>query len=328
MRLDGKAVRAPRRYFGAFNVVLFMPEDLLLAARLARGPPAVPRPGRVQRRARLLRARRSAFEKVAQEPERAAQAAGPATASCSTPTTSELARTGARVVLRRRALVGELAPRVREPFDALHGDLPVALALPQRRQPWTPPPTRPAIRAALLARPGRAARARRAPALHGLGPHRDDLEFVLAGRLARELRLAGPAARAHARAEDRRAARLARVHGDPPILLLDDVSSELDPARREFLFEHVARLACQSLISITDRGRRLAVPDRVDFQVREGVSSLTSRDYSLQTARWMLDTWKLSGLYWPPWTADPSWFALRSTMPHRSDPPGADHRRS
>ena len=35
------------------------------------------------------------------------------------------------------------------------------------------------------------------------------------------------------------------LHGDPPILLLDDVSSELDAKRNAFLFDFLARIECQ-----------------------------------------------------------------------------------
>ena len=41
--------------------------------------------------------------------------------------------------------------------------------------------------------------------------------------------------------------------GDPPVLLLDDVPSELDPVRRGLLFDVIAGLACQTLISVTER---------------------------------------------------------------------------
>ena len=41
--------------------------------------------------------------------------------------------------------------------------------------------------------------------------------------------------------------------GEPPVLLLDDVPSELDPARRALLFDVITRLDCQTLISVTER---------------------------------------------------------------------------
>ena len=53
--------------------------------------------------------------------------------------------------------------------------------------------------------------------------------------------------------------------GDPPVLLLDDVPSELDPARRALLFDVIARLDCQTLISVTEREIVPAQPARRDF---------------------------------------------------------------
>ena len=75
-----------------------------------------------------------------------------------------------------------------------------------------------------------------------VGPHRDELWIDLDGR---------PAANFASRAQQRAAAlsmRLAEADflaarsGDPPILLLDDVFSELDPARRERTAEAVSEL--------------------------------------------------------------------------------------
>jgi len=63
---------------------------------------------------------------------------------------------------------------------------------------------------------------------------------------------------------------LGRVHGDPPILLLDDVSSELDPTRNEYLFEHLATLAGQCFITTTDAGFVLLHQDRADYRIESG----------------------------------------------------------
>jgi DNA replication and repair protein RecF len=58
--------------------------------------------------------------------------------------------------------------------------------------------------------------------------------------------------------------------GDVPVLLLDDVPSELDPTRRKFLFDMVGGLSCQTLISVTEREVVSALPDRRDFRVSGG----------------------------------------------------------
>jgi DNA replication and repair protein RecF len=63
---------------------------------------------------------------------------------------------------------------------------------------------------------------------------------------------------------------LARAHGDPPILLLDDVSSELDATRNEYLFEHLASLAGQCFITTTHHGQVLLARDRADYLIQAG----------------------------------------------------------
>jgi DNA replication and repair protein RecF len=63
---------------------------------------------------------------------------------------------------------------------------------------------------------------------------------------------------------------LAEVHGERPILLLDDVSSELDEARNRYLFEHLAGLAGQCFITTTAARHVLVTGDRADYGVRGG----------------------------------------------------------
>jgi DNA replication and repair protein RecF len=41
--------------------------------------------------------------------------------------------------------------------------------------------------------------------------------------------------------------------GRPPLLLLDDVSSELDPEKNRYLLEYLARLPGQAFLTGTDR---------------------------------------------------------------------------
>jgi len=83
-----------------------------------------------------------------------------------------------------------------------------------------------------------------------VGPHRDDLAFELAGR---------PMATFASRGQQRTAILafklaeldlLAELDGRPPLLLLDDVFSELDPARRSHLVRRIAQLP-QAFITTT-----------------------------------------------------------------------------
>ena len=63
--------------------------------------------------------------------------------------------------------------------------------------------------------------------------------------------------------------------GRPPLLLLDDVSSELDPAKNAFLLGYVASLPAQAFLTSTDR--RLIEPaagvETAFFEVASGVVS-------------------------------------------------------
>ncbi len=97
----------------------------------------------------------------------------------------------------------------------------------------------------------------------GLGPHLDDV-LIAAG--ARDLRAFG------SQGEQRLAvlslllaeAELVRERrGIPPLVLLDDVLSELDPARREALVERIAALRGQTVVTATTAEALPGEPDQV-----------------------------------------------------------------
>ena len=114
------------------------------------------------------------------------------------------------------------------------------------------------------------------------GPHADDLEF----------RLRDVNARHHASQGQHRMAALAlkiaelqvlsEVSGAVPILLLDDVSSELDRGRNRILFEILTRLGGQVFLTTTHPEFILLEEGRVDFEVQFGQlgSSLISLEES------------------------------------------------
>jgi len=266
-RLDGKLVRGVAAVLGSVSVVLFVPEDLLLA----RAPPAARRrfiDMAVFNVERGYFGEASAFQKVLKS-RNALLRRGDAQPLLLDTYDQELARTGARVIVRRRALVAELVPRFAEHFAALHSNLPVQLRYrghPDLADIGDEPALEQALLRGLAAR--RAIDERRRTT--GFGPHLDDLEIDLAGAPAR----------AHASQGQLRSlvlalklAELTHVEartGDAPVLLLDDVPSELDPERRRLLFESVAPLACQTLITVTERDLVPSFAERQDFLVRGG----------------------------------------------------------
>jgi DNA replication and repair protein RecF len=111
-----------------------------------------------------------------------------------------------------------------------------------------------------------------------IGPHRDDIAFDLAGR-----DLAGFASRGQQRTailafKLAELDLLTELDGRPPLLLLDDVFSELDPERRSHLVRRIAALP-QAFVTTT-------TPDDLDpalldiahgWQVRPGVEGAELR---------------------------------------------------
>jgi DNA replication and repair protein RecF len=265
--LDGKLVRGAAAVFGAVSVVLFVPEDLLL-------PRAAPSARRRFLDLAVFNVERgyyreaSAFQKVVKSRNHLLKR-GPVDSVLLDAYDEELARTGARVVMRRRALVADLAPRTRDFFRALHGDLPVELLY--RSAPAVDAAAdEAAVQAALLAglRAQRGLDERRR--FTGTGPHTDDLEIVLGGRLSREHASQGQLRSLVLALKLAELTNVEARRADVPVLLLDDVPSELDPTRRRFLFEMVGGLACQTLISVTERAVVSPLTERVDFHVTQG----------------------------------------------------------
>lgn len=112
----------------------------------------------------------------------------------------------------------------------------------------------------------------------GFGPHRDDLALHLDGRTVRR----------HASQGQQRiltlalkAAELACVRdarGSEPVLLLDDVSSELDPDRTGAVYDFLNATASQVFVTTTRPDLfslpRLAATERADFRLENGALSV------------------------------------------------------
>ncbi len=81
------------------------------------------------------------------------------------------------------------------------------------------------------------------------GPHRDDMDFLLAGRLARAVASQGQCRTAIVSAKLAQYDWLASVRRDPPVLLLDELFAELDPMRTAALMQRVQQ--CEQLIITT-----------------------------------------------------------------------------
>jgi DNA replication and repair protein RecF len=263
--VDGKAVASAVEYAGGLTAVVFAPEDL----RLPKGSPqerrrfldrAVfeARPGYLREALdyhRLLRHRNA----LLRDPGMGA-ARGAALLEAYD---ERLAAAGAAVVIARRTLLGALRERFAHAFAAI-GRMEVTATLDYESDAAVGAATDlGGVTSALLAALGTRRERDLQRGFTSVGPHVDDLVIGLDGRPAR----------AHASQGQIRALVLALktseithvldTTGDAPVLLLDDVSSELDPARNQALFEFLEEVGCQTIITTTDPAHvRLASPAR------------------------------------------------------------------
>jgi DNA replication and repair protein RecF len=268
--LDGKPQDRLDAYFEGLAAVCFAPDDLLLVkagpdgrrrfvdrAAFNRWPAVL---GEVREFVRALRARNAALRTAPPDVE----------TSFRTP----LVRAAARLLVRRRALVEELAPRLAQAFAEISGPGAPAAVLSYRPSGGMEVQGGEEELAARLAEVLATRLERdREKGFTSAGPHADDLALSLDGRTAR---LYGSQGQQRALVLALKIAEIENLRaalGRPPLLLLDDVSSELDPAKNRFLLGYLAALPAQVFLTSTDR-RLLAPaagPESAFFRVERGV---------------------------------------------------------
>ena len=257
VRLDGKAPRHLREYFGDFNVVLFAPEDL----QVPRGSPGGRRrfldravfnwtPAfleHAQRYARILKSRNA----LLREP--------PVRGELLDVYDLQLAEVGDKIRASREEYLAALMPRFTAAYATISRTAAAAALSYTRVAPG------PMATTLVEHRPRDVAR--RATTV---GPHVDELEFVLGGRPARAYASQGQLRALVLAWKTAEMRLLAEIHGDAPVLLLDDVSSELDPSRNRFLFEFLHEIECQCFVTTTHPKHVLVSQNRQDYQVVGG----------------------------------------------------------
>jgi DNA replication and repair protein RecF len=257
--VNRQPLRRSRDLLGAIRVTVFSPDDLVVV----KGGPA--------ERRRLLDALLVAsharndkllsdFDRVVRQRNRLLKQAGGRLTGDITTTLdvwdSQLAELGRALVSAREALVTQLEPEVGKAYGhvaATGGEVVLRYV-----RSWEG-----ALSDALQA--SRADDVRRGLTL--VGPHRDELS----------VQLAGMPARTHASQGEQRSLALAlRLAGhrvttavveEPPVLLLDDVFSELDADRSEALLTHLP--AGQAILT-TAAGLPVGATPARSFRVRAG----------------------------------------------------------
>lgn len=281
-QLDGKTVRAAKDFYGRVPAILFTPEDL----GVLRGSPS----GRRQFLDRVLFARTRAhiedvqnYEKLLRSRNRVLKAEpgelpGAERERLLDTYDAGLSESGGRIWARRAGVVDELREDFVAGFAHIHGpELGAALSYQSRAARPEPGATGGLEVEDCRRVLGEALRERRSRDLQrrttGVGPHLDDLRFELDGNEAATFASQGQS-RAMVLAfkiAELKAARAASRTA--PMLLLDDVSSELDPQRSAQLFDTLTQEVGQCVLTTTSAAY-IELParvDRLDLAVERGV---------------------------------------------------------
>jgi DNA replication and repair protein RecF len=177
----------------------------------------------------------------------------------------ELAGAGIDLMEARRDAVELLAPE----FASAASDLGLPGEGSLRYRPRSDATGRDELAAEFAER--RAADVERGYSQHG--PHLDELEIAVDGRAIRRYGSQGEqrAALLSLLFAERRA--LLEARRNPPLLLLDDVMSELDPSRRELLAARLAEGPGQTLITATEAAHLPASAARTEIAMRAGAAA-------------------------------------------------------
>jgi DNA replication and repair protein RecF len=166
-----------------------------------------------------------------------------------------LARVGARLLVRRRALMAEVAPRAAAAFERIGRTVAPARFVyqPQHLEgvdfaKAEEAQLQAALAAALDARLQRDVER----GFTSVGPQADDVEISLGDTAARAFASQGQARALVLAWKIAEIENLQAHNGFLPLLLLDDVSSELDPERNSFLMGYLADSGAQTFLTTTD----------------------------------------------------------------------------
>jgi DNA replication and repair protein RecF len=269
-RIDGKTVQKLSQFIGYFRTVLFTPEELssikgfpagrraLLDRAILQTEPAYL--DRVQEYERILRQRNQLLK---QQSDAASLA----------PWTEALLRTGSRIRYDRQVYLERFQPRLCQVYREISGNSEAAsLHYSIEKLPL-----------ADLADHMQMAFERLAPREKKLGltlagPHRDDLDFQVQGR---SLRCFGSQGQQRSFLLAFKAAQvmdLEEQFKEPPVLLLDDLASELDSRRQEGFFNFLVKrrgqvfMTSAQLPQLADAVRQKAS----FFKVDQGMVNATS----------------------------------------------------
>lgn len=179
-----------------------------------------------------------------------------------------LAVAGARITAARAYYMTRLQPVAAEIYSGLSG------GREQLTLSWDSPVLAEGITPAEMARRWMeqfavARRADRGAGFSTVGPHREDMAVFLDGKAARTYGSQGQQRSAVLALKLAEAALLQEVTGEPPVAFLDDVMSELDVTRQDYILNHIHDW--QVFITCCEPSASLRMTAGHVFQIKQGV---------------------------------------------------------
>ena len=269
-RVDDKVCRNSTEYRRGLCAVVFVPEDL----QIPRGSPG----SRRQMLDRAVAAVWPTFAALARDYRRVVQSRnkllrehGDRNPAYLEVYDRQLAQFGARLVASRRRYLARMAPLFSKGYRAITRSGVSAELCYRTTDSVAEAGQRIAdLETALTAQlaKGRPEDLARRSTIRG--PHADDVDFVLDRR---SCRLYGSQGQVRSAVLALKLAEISNSYdilGFHPTLLLDDVSSELDARRNEYLFDFIGQTDCQTFLTTTEPSLIRIAENRQDFHVVNG----------------------------------------------------------
>lgn len=265
IRLNGVALNRVSRMIGYFHTVLFCPEDLYLI----KGGPA--------ERRRFLDAAISPlkpnyftvllqYNKILENKNKLLKELDGEDSSMLAIWNQKLCETGARVILYRKAFLQKLNLFT----SAIHGEITQGKEqLELTYLPSVEGQTEEEIREQFMEQLQQKEKKERYAGVSLVGPHRDDISFSINGVDVKEFASQGQQRTVVLTLKMAQIELVKQTLGEYPVLLLDDIMSELDPSRQAFLVEKIKNH--QVFLTCTDVQILQRSPQAAFFYVENGV---------------------------------------------------------
>ena len=269
-KVDGKTVKKLSLFLGYLRTVLFTPEELsnikgfpagrraLLDRAILQIEPAYL--DRVQEYDRILRQRNQLLKEQADDAEL-------------TPWTEALVRTGSRIRYDRKKFLQRLLPLLCQVYKEITGGTESAGLNYSVEQNSLEELTE-HLAATFIRLESREKKL----GLSLAGPHRDDLDFLVDERSLRSFGSQGQQRSFLLAFKAAQVMDLEEQHQEPPVLLLDDLASELDTRRQEGFFDFLLKRRGQVFLTSAQQPLLAAQVQQTAsfFKVEQGLVSATS----------------------------------------------------